>query len=201
MNTADHHRRSIRLRGWDYTEAGAYFVTLVTHERATLFGDVVDGQVVLTEYGRIAAEEWVRTAEVRANVEMDEFVVMPNHVHGIVWIARRADGARQRLEDGARRRLEDGARQRLEDGARRRLAPTRGGREITVAAGSLGAIVGGYKSAVARRINDLRGMTGAPVWQRNYYERVVRSEPELAAIRRYIQQNPANWAGDSENRA
>ena len=184
MDAANRHRRSIRLRGWDYTGAGAYFVTLVTHARATLFGDVVDGQMVLTEYGRIAAEEWVRTAEVRANVEMDEFVVMPNHVHGIIWIARRADGARQRLEDGASRRL----------------APTGGGREITVAAGSLGAIVGGYKSVVARRINDLRGMAGAPVWQRNYYERIVRSERELAAIRRYIRQNPANWAGDSENR-
>ena len=86
MSSAYHHRRSIRLRGWDYTSAAAYFVTVVTHERQALFGDVVDGQVLLSEAGRIAAEEWARTAEVRANVELDEFVVMPNHVHGIIWI-------------------------------------------------------------------------------------------------------------------
>ena len=208
MDTTDRHRRSIRLRGWDYTAAAAYFVTIVTHERDMLFGEIVGGDVVLSMFGHIAAEEWARTAAVRVNVELDEFVVMPNHIHGIIWItgqvgdvALPADGgARHRLEDGARHCLEDGATHRLEDGARHRLAPTGGGRGISVAAGSLGAIVGGYKSAVARRINDLRGMPGVPVWQRNYYERIVRNERELAAIRLYIVENPRNWPVDRENR-
>ena len=81
-----HHRRSIRLKGYDYTQAGAYFVTVVTHRREPFFGDVVNGEMVLNEYGRVVEAEWLRTAEVRPNVELDAFVVMPNHVHGIVII-------------------------------------------------------------------------------------------------------------------
>ncbi len=183
MHTVDCHRRSIRLHGWDYASHGAYFVTLVTYRRDVLFGDVIDGAVALSVYGRIAAEEWMRTAEVRSNVEIDAFVVMPNHVHGVVWITGPDVAGRP------------------DDGARHRLAPSGGGGGAGVAAGSLGAIVGGYKSVVARRINGLRGTPGEPVWQRNYYERIVRNERELVAIRRYIEENPANWAADGENRA
>jgi len=81
-------RKSIRLQGWDYSEPGAYFVTICTHGRASLFGRVVEGEMVLNEYGEIVQEEWMRSAEIRAEIELfpDEFVVMPNHVHGIVWI-------------------------------------------------------------------------------------------------------------------
>ena len=208
MATIDRHRRSIRLRGWDYTAAAAYFVTIVTHERDMLFGEIVGGEVVLSTFGHVAAEEWARTAAVRANVELDEFVVMPNHIHGIVWVTSPAGdvalpadvGARHRVEDGAGQGLDEGARHRLDEGARHRLAPTGGGRGISVAAGSLGAVIAGYKSAVARRINRLRGMPGAPVWQRNYYERIVRNERELDAIRLYILENPRNWEVDCENR-
>jgi len=192
MATIDRHRRSIRLRGWDYTAAAAYFVTIVTHERDMLFGEIVGGEVVLSTFGHVAAEEWARTAAVRANVELDEFVVMPNHIHGIVWVTSPAGDVA--LPANA------GARHRLDEGARHRLAPTGGGRGISVAAGSLGAVIAGYKSAVARRINDLRGTPGEPVWQRNYYERIVRNERELAAIRLYILENPRNWEVDCENR-
>jgi putative transposase len=192
MDTADRHRRSIRLRGWDYTAAAAYFVTIVTHERDMLFGEIVGGEVVLSTFGHVAAEEWARTAAVRANVELDEFVVMPNHIHGIVWVTSPAGDVALPADVGARHRLDEGARHRL--------APTGGGRGISVAAGSLGAVIGGYKSAVARRINDLRGTPGEPVWQRNYYERIVRNERELAAIRLYILENPRNWEVDCENR-
>jgi len=200
MATIDRHRRSIRLRGWDYTAAAAYFVTIVTHERDMLFGEIVGGEVVLSTFGHVAAEEWARTAAVRANVELDEFVVMPNHIHGIVWVTSPAGDVALPANAGARHRLDEGARHRLDEGARHRLAPTGGGRGISVAAGSLGAVIGGYKSAVARRINDLRGTPGEPVWQRNYYERIVRNERELAAIRLYILENPRNWEVDCENR-
>ena len=192
MATIDRHRRSIRLRGWDYTAAAAYSVTIVTHERDMLFGEIVGGEVVLSTFGHVAAEEWARTAAVRANVELDEFVVMPNHIHGIVWVTSRPPDAALPADVGARHRLDEGARHRL--------APTGGGRGISVAAGSLGAVIAGYKSAVARRINDLRGTPGEPVWQRNYYERIVRNERELAAIRLYILENPRNWEVDCENR-
>lgn len=135
-----HHRRSLRLPGHDYASSGAYFVTLVAYERACWFGEVVDAgvncQVMRSEYGRIAREEWFCTAQRRPNVILheDEFVVMPNHVHGIIWI----------MED--------------EVGAQRRCAPTMHDHNpsLYVAPGSLGAIVRAYKSAVARRINALR---------------------------------------------
>jgi len=180
-----HHRRSLRLPGHDYASSGAYFVTLVTYERVCWFGEVADAgvncQVMLSEYGRIAREEWFCTAQRRPNVILheDEFVVMPNHVHGIIWI----------MED--------------EVGAQRRCAPTMHDHNpsLYVAPGSLGAIVRAYKSAVARRINALRKTPGAPMWQRNYYEHIVRSEKELALIQEYIAHNPSRWHEDWENPA
>ena len=121
-----HRRKSIRLKEWDYTEPGAYFVTICTHNREPLFGQVVDGKMVLNEYGQIVWEEWFRTAAVRPNVELfeDEFVVMPNHIHGIIWIVGDENV-----------------------GAQRRCAPTpRGVTPNNVAPGSLGAIVRAFKS-------------------------------------------------------
>ena len=159
-----HHRRSIRLRGWDYTSPGAYFVTLCTHNGQCLFED--------ERFRQIAEEEWQRTAIIRPYVQLDEFVIMPNHIHGILWIVR---------DDNV--------------GARRRLAPTPRG----APSGSLGAIVGQYKSAVTRRINRIRKTPGAPVWQRNYYEHIVRKEDELRRIREYIRLNPLKWGLDREN--
>ena len=85
----DAQRRSIRLEGYDYSRPGAYFVTLCTHNRECLFGEIADDTMLLNSYGQIAEEEWLRSAEIRAEVEMDVFVVMPNHVHGIVWMKER----------------------------------------------------------------------------------------------------------------
>ena len=186
-----HHRRSIRLQGYDYTQPGAYFVTICTHGREMLFGQVVDGEMMLNDYGEIVREEWFRTAQVRPYVALfeDEFVVMPNHIHGIVWIVETDDpvGATQRAV-----------------GAQRRCAPTtnvrpRGATPNNVPPRSLGAIVRGFKSAVTRRINARRGTPGARVWQRNYWEHVIRDERALDAIRRYIAANPLRWHLDRYN--
>lgn len=175
---AKHHRRSIRLKGYDYTQAGAYFVTIVTRERELLFGEVINGEMRLNAHGRVVESEWLRTAEVRPNVELDAFVVMPNHLHGILIIR---NDAQSRV--GASRHV----------GASQRLAPT------GPVAGSLGAIMAQFKSICTKRINRTRHTPGAPVWQRNYYERIVRNERELNAIRQYIRHNPARWADDMEN--
>ncbi len=170
-----HHRRSIRLRGYDYTQPGAYFITIVTHERACLFGNVVNGAMQLNPLGEIVRAEWFKTAELRPSVQLDadEFVVMPNHIHGIIWI----------VDDV---------------GARRRRAPT-GEQFGKPVPGSIPTIVRAFKSAATKRINALRGTPGAPVWQRNYYEHVIRNDADLRHIRDYIQTNPARWALDSEN--
>jgi REP element-mobilizing transposase RayT len=193
-----HHRRSIRLPGYDYTQPGAYFITIVTHERMLSFGEIVDGEMRLNEYGQIVRAEWFQTAVVRPYVVLhpDEFVVMPNHVHGIVSIVDMGG-----MDDDV--------------GAQRRCAPTTtnptntaptptrravgGATPTNVIPGSLGAIVRSFKSATTKRINALRGTPGAPVWQRNYYEHIIRTDHALARIRDYIQSNPQRWADDQEN--
>lgn len=177
------HRRSIRLKGYDYTSPGAYFVTLVTRMRECLFGEITGGEMHLNMAGEIAREEWFKTAELRDNVRLnpDEFVVMPNHVHGIIWIVEVDDivGAC----DGAR-----------VVGAQRRCAPTKTAPNIPPH--GLGAIVRGYKSAVTYRVNTMREIRGMPLWQRNYYEHIIRNEAELGRIQAYIQNNPIQWDAD-----
>ena len=170
-----HHRRSVRLPAHDYAQPGAYFVTMVTKNRECLFGDIIDGKVNLTGLGEIVREEWERSCSIRAEMALDVFVVMPNHIHGIVIITNR-DGLVDPGSVGAHGR-----------------AP------LHRAPRSLGSFVAGFKSAVTKRINDLRGTPGWSVWQRNYHERIVRDEDELYAKRRYIAFNPGRWRYDREN--
>ena len=163
-------RRSIRLREYDYTQPGAYFITIVAHARATLFAEISDGKAWLNEFGRIVENEWQKSAVIRREIGLDVFVVMPNHIHGIVNIIHADVGATGR-------------------------SPLRSGPPPR----SLGAFVAGFKSAVTKRINNLRRTPGAPVWQRNYYEHVVRSDAELLRVREYILNNPVGWENDREN--
>ena len=177
INTDRQRRRSIRLRGYDYARAGAYFVTMVTHGRACLFGEVVDGEMRLNLFGRLVREEWFRSVEIRCEIRLHpaEFVVMPNHIHGIVWLTDTV-------------------------GAHGRAPLLRGG-PLRRAPRSLGSFVAGLKSSVTKRINTLQQAPGVPVWQRNYYEHVIRDEKSLRRVREYILNNPARWAFDEENPA
>jgi len=208
-----HHRRSIRLPGWDYASEGAYFVTICTQERLCLFGEVIDGEMRLNRWGEIVRTEWFQTAVVRPYVVLydDEFVVMPNHVHGIIWIMDDVDrnAGRGAPGRGAAPLRPYPETHRIDThGGRgaggRGAAPLRPYPEtlqppINVAPRSLGAIVRAFKSAVTKRINALRDTPGAPVWQRNYYEHIIRNERELGHLREYILNNPANWASDENN--
>ena len=169
-----HHRRSVRLPDMTYAEPGGYFVTLCVEGKVCLFGDVVDAEMHPNAFGKIVQEEWDRTATVRPYVELDAFVVMPNHIHGIIII--RADGI-----------------DTSEVGATRRIAPTNArGPEP----GSIGAMIGQFKSAATKRINHQRGTPGVPVWQRNYHEHIIRSGRDIDRIRQYIAENPARWHYD-----
>ena len=182
-NPDKHHRRSIRLRGYDYSQPGAYFITICTHDRDCLFGDVIDGVMDLTPYGRIVSDEWHRTEMVRSNVVLDAFVVMPNHVHGIIWIVEFNDDH----GDGLQRRR--GVLQYAP-------TPTTGPSGLQSPSQTVGAIVRGFKGAVTKRINHHRGTPGVPVWQRGYYEHIIRNERALNRIRRYIIENPLHWPND-----
>ncbi len=181
-------RRSIRLKDYDYASEGAYFVTICAAKRASIFGQVDDeGVIQLSEFGAIVHDEWLNTARVRPYVVLDEFAVMPNHFHGILFIMQ-PDDLSERVTNA-------------DVGARRAVplqTPRAFGKPI---AGSLPTIIGAFKSAVTKRINQSRATPGDPVWQRNYYEQVIRNELALNDIRLYIQTNPACWAEDSENPA
>ncbi len=196
-----HHRHTIRLRGYDYTQAGAYFVTLCTQDREHLFGEVVDGEMRLNEYGFIVREEWFRSADIRREIELfaDEFVVMPNHIHGIVWIMESTGvGATGVGATGV------GATGVGATGVGATGVGATGRSPLQEqprgpAKRSLSSFIAGFKSAAAKRINERRGMPGTPVWQRNYYEHVIRNEDSLDRIREYIMTNPLRWHLDREN--
>jgi REP element-mobilizing transposase RayT len=205
-HTSDkHHRRSIRLPGYDYTQPGAYFVTLVAAQAECLFGDIADGTMRLSSFGQVAQDEWMRSADIRSEIVLraEEVVVMPNHLHGIVWIVP-VDGAGPRdgvaganvvraYGDGVGRA---GAHSHAPLPGRSPPATSRGVRQLHRAPRSLGSFIAGYKSAVTKRINQLRQSPGQPVWQRNYWERVVRDDREMDRFRRYIATNPLRWESD-----
>ena len=223
-----HHRRSVRLKGYDYASPGVYFVTVVTQDRACLFGEVEGGEMRLNGLGEIVAEEWERTAMIRPSVVVDDFVVMPNHLHGILILTEatgdggavaRAHGSaplpdpdvgcqpRPHGSDdpsnppvGAHCRAPNSgppdasARNSGEPGPF--IEPERKAIGLARAPQSLGSIVAGFKAASTRRINSMRATPRAPVWQRNYFEHIVRNDIALERVREYILANPSCWPSD-----
>jgi putative transposase len=158
-------RKPTRLKGFDYSTPGAYFVTIVAHDRTDWFGTVENGQMTLSEEGRIVRQAWFDLPRHYANVGLDEddFVIMPNHVHGIIVLSYAAISAGNPLIC-----------------------------DLTEA-------IRAFKSFSARRINQRRGISGVPVWQRSFYERILRDDGEWDRARKYILQNPQNWQDDQEN--
>jgi len=169
-----HRRRSIRLKGYDYSQAGAYFITLCTRDRACLFGEVVDGEMRWNDIGRMVKTIWDELPNHDDRIGLDAFVVMPNHVHGIIVITHPIAPRPNITDSGVIR------------GAMNR-APT------------VGEIVRAFKSRVTITIHRQRDAMGTPVWQRNYYEHIIRDEPSLNRIREYIVNNPTQWLMDREN--
>ncbi len=169
-------RRSIRLPQFDYTQPGAYTVTICTQPGAPMLGRITDGVVRLNDYGKVVEDCWRQIPAHIPAVELDAFVVMPNHVHGILVLAQDSRGR----------------------GTACRTPTERFGQPVP---GSLPTLIRSFKSAATRVINKLRDTPGGRVWQRGYYERVIRNERELNAVRRYTAYNPLRRALDPENPA
>ncbi len=200
-----HHRRSIRLKGYDYAQPGAYFVTICTYHRDEIFGEVINGEMNLSPLGEIVWSEWMRSSEIRKEIRIfdDEFIIMPNHLHGMCWIVG-ADGVRPEKEGvrpentilpikdpaQAMRPNVQGQDARREEQDARRASLRRDPR-------SLGSFIAGIKASVTSRAGRELNKTG--IWQRNYYEHIVRSDRELNNIRWYIRNNPLNWQLDLDN--
>jgi putative transposase len=154
------HRKRLRLAGFDYSELGAYFVTICTRNRQHLLGEIEDGQMKLNPRGEAVKGSWNDIPNYFTGIALDAFVILPNHVHGILLFTDDVGAA---------------------------ACPAR-----PVRARSLPVVVGSFKSAASRQI-------GASIWQRNYWERIIRNEDELNRIRTYIDENLLRWPTDSEN--
>ncbi len=174
-----HHRRSIRLQGYDYTQPGLYFVTLVAHARRELFGQIINEKMHLSPLGKIVRDEWIQSNRIRKEISLfeDEFIVMPNHIHGIVNI----------IETAGLNNTQSERNDRLEKGGRRPPQLIRFPK-------SLGSFIAGFKSAVTSR--SIKELDLFEVWQRDYYDHIIRSEKEYDRIWNYINDNPRRWAED-----
>jgi REP element-mobilizing transposase RayT len=161
-----HHRRSIRLKGYDYSRNSAYFVTMCSWERESIFGELVDGEMRLNYWGLIIDATWCWLGKQYPYLELEDYVVMPNHLHGILLFDRCKGGSR--------------------------TAPT--GKTKP-----LGQILGAFKTRSTKLVNEFRQTPGAPIWQRNYYERIIRNQGELNRMGDYIVSNPVNWIDDENN--
>jgi putative transposase len=173
-------RRSPRLQGYDYAQSGAYFITICTRQREYLFGEIVTGEMRLNPLGAIVEAEWIQTGVARPYLILDEFVVMPNHFHAILFITDDPVGGRR-------------ASPLQTNVPNQPYTPNK------PVSGSLPTIIGAFKSAVTKRINQHRDTPNAPVWQRSYHDHIIRSEKILNATREYILYNPACWDADAEN--
>jgi putative transposase len=152
------HRQSIRLNGYDYSTSGAYFITICTYEREHLFGDIANEAIELNTFGDIARSHWQQLSQYHPNIIVDESIVMPNHLHGIIILELSTDYKK-----------------------------------------SISEIIRGFKTFSAKAINKERGLRCVPVWQRNYYDRIIRNELELEHVRQYIINNSQNWDADKNN--
>ncbi len=211
-----HNRKYIRLVEYDYSFPNWYYITICTHERINLFGEINNGKMILNELGNVVEEEWLQTKEIRKYVDLDYYIIMPNHLHGIIIIEQSIENGKGELNSptgddsgsiqyvstknnfispshttenvGATRRVA----QNKDDGAIQRIAPTK----QTLIPNSLGSIIGQFKSSVTKRLRELSGNSDLIIWQRNYYEHIIRNEIDLQNVRKYITLNPLKWKID-----
>jgi putative transposase len=159
-----HHRRSTRLRHWDYAQPGFYFLTFCAQDRQCLFGQIIDCKMQLNQFGQIVAEEWHRSQMIRQELKLDAWVIMPNHFHALVQIIHGPIPP-----------------------------PLPASPHFSMRPKSISSLVAGFKSITTTKINQLRRSPGHKVWQRNYYDSIVYTDRGLAKVRRYIANNPYQW--------
>jgi len=203
-----YRRHSIRLKDYDYSKPGAYFITICTKDRKCLFGEIKDNQMFLNEFGEIAKDVWLEIPNHFPNVELDEFVIMPNHIHGIIIIQNADVGAIHELplqlpndelplqlpnDELPQQMSNDELPQQMLNDELSRQDNKIQRRKMIVP-----KIVGFFKMNTAKKINQILNTIGQPLWQRNYYEHIIRKEKSLQRIRQYIINNPAKWDMDME---
>jgi REP element-mobilizing transposase RayT len=172
-----YHRRSIRLEEFDYSSPGVYFVTVVTRGYKCIFGKIIDKEMHIYELGKIVQDCWQEIPVHFSHIDVEPFIVMPNHIHGIITIHENVGRGTIMLAHARYR------------------APTieKFGKPVI---GSIPTIIRTYKAAVSRRVR--RELRMVNIWQRNYYEHIIRNQLELEDIADYLLANPENWIVDPE---
>jgi REP element-mobilizing transposase RayT len=179
MPPIQQRKNSLRLPNYDYSLPGAYFITLCTQNRLHVFGHISDEEMVLNDYGKVVKEVWKNLPNHYPNMACGEFVVMPNHIHGVMFL---------KPIDHTKGGFETHPNQKQTRPNQKRTHPNK--------IHGIPEIVRALKTFSARKINEIRNSPGGKVWQRNYWDRVVRNERALQAINRYIQNNPLKWQLD-----
>jgi putative transposase len=214
----DKNRKSIRIKGYDYSQNGAYFVTICTHNKLCLFGQVESGKMVLNKLGLLVENIWREISKHYESVLIDEFVIMPNHIHGIIWLDdRRAQlGVMNHAPTPMMNDVNVAARLGVINHAPTQMANDANvgaqfiAPEINITAQfiapktreaqpTLGEVVRAFKARASQASKTIRSNDSKALWQRNYYEHVARNEPDLQVIREYINNNPKQWHLDREN--
>ena len=226
-NPHKHHRRSIRLKGYDYSQPGLYFITICCQDRAHLFGEIENGEMILNEYGKIANQCWLEIPNHFPNAILHEHIIMPNHIHGIVELVGANqyspetmtknvsndgmknvsnDGMKNVSNDGMKNVSNDGMKNVSNDGVNNVLYGI-GANNVLYGIGvnndspqrspskTIGSIVRGFKIGVTKWMRQNTNVYN--VWQRNYYENIIRNENAYQRISQYIINNPQNWDNDS----
>ncbi|OFW53834.1 MAG: hypothetical protein A2163_04240 [Actinobacteria bacterium RBG_13_35_12] len=191
-NSSKYHRHSLRIKNYNYSIPGAYFITICTYLKENLLGYISEGKIELKVLGKITAREWLKTFQIRKNIQLDEYVIMPNHFHGIINLIE--NNGHNSLCPYINNQNIYNCR-----GTMHRARPSTYESFGKPVSGSIPTIVRMFKSAVTREIKRLNYPFLYSVWQRNYYEHIIRNENELNRIREYIQNNPLRWEYDREN--
>ncbi|MDT8381936.1 MAG: transposase [Brevefilum sp.] len=165
----DRHRKNVRLKDYDYASPGYYFVSIVSYERKNIFGEIIDGEMNLNQAGKTVEQTWQDIPKHFPNTSCEIFVVMPNHIHGIINI----------IDD--------------------EIVRAQSIRGNGVKPKSIGSIIGSFKSAVTKQLHQTKTINQERIWQRNYYEHIIRDEDDYQQITDYIAANPINWGHDLKN--
>ncbi|MEK6737432.1 MAG: transposase, partial [Planctomycetota bacterium] len=183
-----HHRKSIRLKEYDYSKPNAYFITICTYNKECIFGAITNGEMHLNEYGKIVDNEWLKTPTIRQYVLLDKYIIMPNHFHGIIIIVDNVNICRDTAPVSSCATVEV---------AESRNPPfEQFGRPTSH---SIPTIIRSFKAATTKQIREVQKKHHQTVWQPRFYEHIIRNPHELDQTREYIIYNPLKWALDSEN--
>ncbi len=213
-NPKIHHRRSIRLKGYDYSQAGLYFITICTHQRKCVFGKIENDEMVLNDFGIVANDQWIKLADRYPNFELDVFQIMPNHMHGIINVGAGFTPAPIANPKDTTGQPQGIAPTTPNENSQNTIGQPQGIAPTTTDENSMNTtgqpqgiaptvcdIIGAYKSLVANECleifkNKYPNIFMGKLWQRNYYEHIIRNEKSYKRISQYIINNPGNWNGD-----